>query len=52
MVYRVELSMNRREDSVMNAVPAAAPEESSDPDSPDLRSGLFQLKLASKNLEA
>jgi hypothetical protein len=36
-------SMNRSEVTGMNGVPAAAPEESSDPDSPDLRSGLFKL---------
>jgi len=36
----------------MTVVPAAAPEESSDPDSPDLYSGLFNLYLAGIYLEA
>jgi hypothetical protein len=35
--------MKRSEVSEMNAIPAAAPEESSDPDSPDLPSGLSNL---------
>jgi len=38
-------SMNRSEVTGMNAVPAAAPEEGSDPDSPDIHSGLFKLNM-------
>jgi hypothetical protein len=44
--------VKRSETPGMNAVSAAAPEESSDPDSPDLRSGLFNLKLACMITEA
>ena len=44
--------MNRSEVSGMTVVPVAASEESSDPDSPDLQSGLFHLNKAGKYLEA
>ena len=44
--------MNRSELPGMTAVTVAAPEESSEPDSPDLRSGLFHLNRAVMYLEA
>jgi len=47
-----ERYMKRREVSGMTAVPLAASEQSSEPDGPDLRSGLFNLNIAGMVLEA
>ena len=44
--------MNWSETAGMNAVTAAAPEEGSDPDSPDLPSGLLHFIHAGIYLEA
>ncbi len=52
MIINIVTSKDRSEVPGMNAVPAAAPEESSDPDSPDLRSGLFHLNRVRMYLEA
>jgi len=52
MVNFFGLTMNWSEAAGMNAGTAAAPEEGSDPDSPDLPSGLLHFIHAGIYLEA
>jgi hypothetical protein len=52
LVNIFEPHMNRSKVSRMTVVSVAAPEEASEPESPDLRSGFFHLNRAGKVLEA